>query len=145
MFGNGRLIGKHLTKADLGLICCILAAAAALAFFFFPARPQKAASVAVIEQDGKEILRLSLGEEAGSLQAFARKQQTVRIPFGDGYNVVAVDGQSVYVSEADCPDQLCVKQGSIAKAGEQIICLPHRLMIRLEGPRDEEGLDAVTD
>lgn len=124
---------KYVTRADLVLICSILGASVLLAaFFVLPAR-HRDADVAVIEQDGHELMRLFTGQE-----------QTVRIPSANGFNVIAVTKSGVFVSEADCPDQICVRQGEISQSGESIVCLPHRLVIRLEGEGTGE-LDAMTN
>ncbi|MBQ7678494.1 MAG: NusG domain II-containing protein, partial [Butyrivibrio sp.] len=45
----------------------------------------------------------------------------------DGRNYVVIRDGVCSVTEADCPDGLCVRQGTISRAGEQIICLPHHL------------------
>lgn len=34
--------------------------------------------------------------------------------------------------EADCPDQVCVHAGWLTDSAAPIVCLPHRLVIRLE-------------
>lgn len=49
----------------------------------------------------------------------------------DTGNVIVIEGGQVYMKEASCPDGLCVKQGHISRAGESIICLPHKLVLRL--------------
>lgn len=133
MFENDKLKKKYFTKADLIFIACVLTAAVLLVFLFLISAADREVAVAVVEQDGREILRLSLDEE-----------QTVRIPAANGFNVVVVTGQGVLVSEADCPDQICVRQGEISHGGETIVCLPHRLVIYLEDPGDD-GLDAMTN
>ena len=56
-----------------------------------------------------------------------------------GYNLVMIEDGTVRITDADCPDQLCMKQRSISKNGESIICLPHKLYAKEEG-----ALDAVT-
>ena len=48
-----------------------------------------------------------------------------------GTNVVEVQAGKVRVSEADCPNQDCVEQGWISKAGQQIVCLPHKLVVNI--------------
>ena len=45
------------------------------------------------------------------------------------------------MSEADCPDRLCVKQGEITNGIYPIVCLPHRLTVRIV---ENSGIDAVT-
>lgn len=49
----------------------------------------------------------------------------------------------IRILESSCPGQDCVHTGWASKAGQQIICLPNRLVISLEGsvPGD---VDAVT-
>ena len=52
------------------------------------------------------------------------------------------DGE--YMKSSDCPDQICVKQGKIKKQGESIICLPHKLVIRIaseEYPEVDSNVD----
>ena len=48
----------------------------------------------------------------------------------------------VCIGESACPSQDCVHTGWISRAGEQIICLPNRLVISLTGGQQE--FDAVT-
>ena len=50
----------------------------------------------------------------------------------------------VRVEEADCPTQDCVHTGTITRAGQSIVCLPARIIIRLEGgPVDKDAPDVV--
>ena len=50
-----------------------------------------------------------------------------------GYNTIRVENGSVAIVEADCPDQICVNQGSISDSAVPIVCLPHRLVIQIKG------------
>lgn len=62
-----------------------------------------------------------------------------------GENTVVVEGGTVRVSEADCPNQDCVHQGGISNAGQQIVCLPHKLVVSIvDGSGDDSG-DASYD
>ncbi len=58
-----------------------------------------------------------------------------------GYNTVLVEPGRISVSEADCPDQICVRQGRISDGTVPIVCLPHKLMIEIVG--GGEALDAA--
>lgn len=49
----------------------------------------------------------------------------------------------ICIDHSDCPSQDCVHTGWISKAGQQIICLPNRLVISLSGSETED-FDAVT-
>ena len=52
---------------------------------------------------------------------------------GSGTNSVQVERGRIRVSEADCPDQVCVNRGWISDGTVPIICLPHKLMIEIVG------------
>ena len=56
-----------------------------------------------------------------------------------GSNVVVVSGGAVFVAEADCDNQDCVRQGSLSAPGRQIICLPHKLWIEVVADDGEAG------
>ena len=62
----------------------------------------------------------------------------------DYYNVVSVSGGTVTVTEASCKNQVCVKHGAISAAGESIVCLPNRLVVRIEADGKGGGYDSVT-
>lgn len=49
-----------------------------------------------------------------------------------GENIVIIKNGEVYVSEADCPDKICVNHKPIRNIGETIICLPHKLVIEID-------------
>ena len=61
-------------------------------------------------------------------------------------NVVLVEPGRIRVSEANCPDQVCVNTGWISNSVKPIVCLPAKLIIRLEAKAekaDEPVIDAV--
>lgn len=57
------------------------------------------------------------------------KDSTTVVSTELGTNLVVVENGTVRVSEADCPNHDCVDQGVISRAGQQIVCLPHKLTI----------------
>lgn len=57
------------------------------------------------------------------------------------HNTILVGHGEIRMLSADCPDQVCVRQGVITNATYPIICLPNRVEIRIVG---ESGIDAVT-
>ena len=59
-----------------------------------------------------------------------------------GRNDVIEDGKAKMIS-ADCPDQLCVHQSSIAKSKETIVCLPNKVVVEVQGSGDKKDYDAV--
>ena len=65
-----------------------------------------------------------------------------RIETEYGTNLLVIADGTARLTEADCPDLLCVKQGSIRYAGDSIICLPHKLVVEITGDAPD-GVDAV--
>ena len=60
---------------------------------------------------------------------------------GEGTNVISVERGRIRVSEADCPDGSCIRQGWLSDGLLPVVCLPHRLVIKLDGAASE--IDAV--
>ena len=54
--------------------------------------------------------------------------QTIKI---SDKNMIVINHGSVHMKDASCPDKLCIKQGTISKNGEQIICLPNQVVIAI--------------
>lgn len=57
-------------------------------------------------------------------------------------NIIVVKDKQVYMKEADCPDKICVRQGKISNNKETIICLPHKLVVKVVSDKKSE-VDAV--
>ena len=46
-----------------------------------------------------------------------------------GYNKIIITNSGAKVTEADCPDKLCIEQSN--KGTYPIVCLPHKLVIEI--------------
>lgn len=70
-----------------------------------------------------------------------RLVQTIDMTVDDAYefstdrgsNMVVVESEKIRVSDADCPDKVCVNMGWKSRRGETITCLPHKLVIEIQG------------
>ena len=82
-------------------------------------------TVAVITVDGQEYQRIDLSRVTESYD--------IEIDTKYGHNTVHVAPGRIAVTEADCPDGICVAQGAIDRGGVPIICMPHRLVVKIEG------------
>ncbi len=51
---------------------------------------------------------------------------------GGGTNRITVEPGRICVSEANCPDGICVSQGWLSDQNVPIVCLPHRLIIKIK-------------
>ena len=99
-------------------------------------RPQKEAKVLKIYRDGKEYATYSLSQPY---------TKNLSIPAKDGYKTgysnVKIENGTVKITESSCPNKNCIKMGTISQEGDVLICLPYRLVFRLEGG---EAIDAVS-
>lgn len=50
-----------------------------------------------------------------------------------GYNTLLVTNEGISVSDADCPDQICVRAKPIKKSNRVIACLPNKLIVKIIG------------
>ena len=84
--------------------------------------------MAEIYVDGKLMHTIDLSR--------VNEEYTIELP----HNTVLVGKGEISMLSADCPDQLCVKQGVIKSGIRPIVCLPNRVEIRL---LKDSGVDAV--
>lgn len=111
-------------KRDL-LLLAVLLAAAALLFAgreFFAGRPAVMVSVSV---DGTEIMTLDLN-----------RNDDIVIESGNGQtNHLIIEDGKAFLTEASCPDKLCVRQGAISETSQSIVCLPNRVIVTIVGTK----------
>ena len=81
--------------------------------------------VARITWDGEVVEEIEL-DRVGRAYSFVLEDER-------GSNTIAVERGRIRVSQADCPDQVCVDQGWIADGTVPIVCLPHKLVIEIVG------------
>lgn len=70
---------------------------------------------------------------------------TLKVDSSAGENTIVVENATVRVSEADCPNQDCVHQGQISHVGQQIVCLPHKLVVSVVDASGDVSSDATYD
>lgn len=119
-------------KYDFHLIGAVLALSVLLGGFQFFRQADKDAWI-IVTQNGEIAGRYLLAED---------NELVFKNNLG-GRNVLRIKEGQAFMSEADCPDKLCIHQKSISKNGESIICLPHKLVIEVMGSEDA-AIDAVT-
>lgn len=85
---------------------------------------------AVTKKEGSTILITVGGEEYQTLEL--DKNVTLTIDGeGNSHNIVVVEDGYVWMSDADCPDKLCVKHNKIHYNHETIVCLPHKVVVEI--------------
>lgn len=93
---------------------------------------------------GSSVVITINGEEYDSFSLYEDNRCELE-GFSGGHNTLVISGGYAYIESADCPDKLCMQQGRINKVGEQIVCLPHRIVITIQGDRqkDEPQVDTI--
>ena len=116
-------------KRDLILIGILLLTALILFLLFKDKQRNEPDAVAVVTVDGTEIARYPLSRNGTFV-------------LNEGSNTLVIENGEAWVSEANCPDKLCMGFGKISKNGEIIVCLPNRLIVMIEGG-EASGIDAI--
>ena len=60
-----------------------------------------------------------------------------------GTTKIEIDGRRVWVSASDCPQKICVATGMIFRAGEIIVCIPNKVVVKVL-KRGSISYDAIT-
>ena len=107
------------------ILILLLAAAILSAGFILVQRKQTPSPVARITLDGEVVREIPLDE--------VEEGYSFTVESGAGTNTILVEPGRIRVSEADCPDQVCVNQGFISDGTVPVVCLPHKLMIEIVG------------
>lgn len=113
------------TKTWLILIGALLALCLGLSIVLM--MPGEEAVYAQVVSQGKVIHTLDL-----------RVDREVTVTTQKGTNVITVKDGKIAVTEASCPDHICVHRG-FCSGGLQIVCLPNELVIRFVGEQIIDG------
>lgn len=109
----------------LGIICI-----AGLAYLMHVNMQDTGTGVVIIKVDGEEQGTYRLSEE-----------QTIEI--NGGTNILQIKDGKADMTEADCPDKLCVHQKAVSKNGESIICLPNKIVVEVKSSEQSEYDDVA--
>lgn len=108
--GEDRIMKKN----DYRLIAVIILIAALL-FFIWGKEAGREAAVVEVTVNGKK---------SGSYRLDSRQEIDI-----NGTNMLVIRNGMADMTEADCPDKLCVNQKAISKNGESIVCLPNKVVV----------------
>lgn len=104
-----------LKKGDIAVFFGIILIALLLFFVFL--MPKENGNTLIIMKDNAEYGRYPLSEDA---------------EIDLGTNIAVIKDSYAYMKSADCPDQICVKHEKINKKGETVICLPNKILLKIE-------------
>ena len=119
-------------RRDAGLLVILLAVGVLLFFFLRINRPE----------GGTVVVRVS-GEQYGSYEL--RTDQEIEITGKDGgTNLLQIRDGKASVTQASCPDLLCVHQAAVSRQGESIICLPNEVVVEISAAKEETTYDVLS-
>ncbi len=106
---------KVLKKGDIIIILAvvILTVLSVVSLVFF----SKQGSRVVIKQNNEILYNQSINQNNS---------------FDTGTNIIVIKDGFVFVEEATCKNQICVKTGKISKKGESIVCLPNKVIVEIK-------------
>ncbi|GAA0862426.1 NusG domain II-containing protein [Paraclostridium tenue] len=119
-------------KNDFFLILLVLVViVAALAFNYF--KQSSEGDKVVIYLDNKVYKEIPIN-----------KKEELTIKTENGYNKIKVHDGGVEVSEASCPDDICVKTGFIKKSNKSIVCIPNKVSIKIVS-NEKNDIDIIAN
>ena len=118
-------IDRKTRKRDLILIGLLLLISALMVAFVL--LRQNSGKWVVVSVDGVQTARYSLEQNGTYSQNGGTNQLTIR-------------NGAACMSEAECPDHLCVEMGEIRYSGQMIVCLPNRVFVTIEGVQGDVDL-----
>lgn len=123
----------YLEKGDKVVILIVVIVAAALAIWF-ACKQEQTADCVQIELAGELYGSYSLSQN-----------QAILVESEYGKNKIVIENGQVSMQEADCPDRYCVAHHAISKAGETIVCLPHKLVVEIKTSTMQNDIDTIIE
>ena len=114
-----------MNKQDI--ILCLSIFIIALLVLVFIRLPKKG-NAAIVYYDNKEILKINL-----------KIDNTYTVEGYNGDVTLEVSNGKIKVSDEISPKHLCSRQGYISNSYESIICLPNKIVVKI----DDSEIDAV--
>lgn len=109
---------------DAVLILAVLAAAVLLFFLYLPG--DSAGAVRIVSDSAVRTVPLD-------------RTESYAVSSGGHSLTVSVENGSVRVTQSSCPGGDCMHTGAISRAGQSIVCMPGRVVVKIIG---EESADA---
>ena len=70
-------------------------------------------------------------------------EDEIKIESEKGYNLIKIHNHGVEITEASCPDKVCIHEGFIEKPSKSIVCLPNKVHIKITSDSNNEDEEDV--
>ena len=119
-----KLFGNKKAVADVALVAALLVIA--LSVFLIVELSREEGELVRVSVDGQVVGEYSLSVDG-------------EYELNGGTNILVIENGEAYIRWADCPRQICVKDGRISRTGQRITCLENRVVVEVVG--GEEALE----
>lgn len=126
---------KNKKKNDLVLILLMLVIGVlGVAVIIYIQREDTISGEALVTIDGKEYGRFPLDED---------RVEHIQVS-ESSYNILEIRDGHADITDASCPDSVCVNHWKVSKKNQSIICLPNKLVVTIVNGA-ESDVDIVTN
>lgn len=121
--------------SDLCLLGLVLVLS--LVYYFWPREQHPGERLAQIDHEGRLVMAIPLheGQEERIFSPPGLEQVQFKL-YKDG---------SIAFYKAQCPDQICVRQGRLGQLGDFAACVPNRLGLQILSAETEETQELAPD
>lgn len=120
-----------LTKGDKVLVALLVVFSIFLAFYMSKVSDNAEKKYVSIQINGEEINAIQFSKDIIG--------KTYKVETEYGYNILKFGDEEVQIIDASCLDKLCIKQGTINKIGQLLVCLPNRLVVEIKSTDGASG------
>ncbi len=85
----------------------------------------------------------SEGEIIGEYVLADSYKNEFTVETSNGYNEIKIENGEIWIEDANCPDKYCIHQGKISGHGENVVCLPNKLIIKVESDNKNKEVDFI--
>lgn len=112
---------KRLKPGDFLIVVILLIISFTPFFMVHNSKKEGNQVIAIVKVNNRQVKKLSLDHD-----------QKWQYQKGGKINIVQVKNHKIRAIDANCKDQVCVKEGWKSKSGDTIVCLPHKFLVELK-------------
>ncbi len=91
------------------------------------------------DQGNKEVM--IIGQNFRGVYPIEKNRKIeVKGPLGD--TIVVIEDGKAWIEYSPCREKICMKMGKISRVGQQVVCVPNRVLVEIEGRNGD--IDAVS-
>mgnify|MGYP006278527413 CR=1 FL=1 len=96
------------------------------------------------EDSDRKIVEIYVkGELYQSYRITKDLDKEINIDTDLGSNTIHLNSKGANITDANCPDKVCVEDGLISESGEMLVCLPHKVVIEIKSDKKSEVDDST--